>query len=105
DPTVIYGIVDGKPRTDGQGPLGRRLLRKDLDFDSPYNTYLYPDLPPTPICNPSTAAIEAVLNPEQHDYIYMVADGTGGHAFAVTLREHNDNVAQWRKIRAQQEAQ
>lgn len=105
DPTVIYGIVDGKPQTEGKGPLGRRILRKDLEFDSPYNTYLYPDLPPTPICNPGKAAIEAVLNPEQHDYIYMVADGTGGHAFAKTLREHNNNVAQWRQIRARQEAQ
>lgn len=105
DPTVIYGIVDGKPKTDGKGPLGRRLLRKDLEFDTPYNTYLYPDLPPTPICNPGEASIEAVLNPEEHDYIYMVADGTGGHAFAITLREHNDNVAKWRKIRAEQEAQ
>jgi UPF0755 protein len=100
DPTVIYGIVDGRPKTDGEGPLGRRLLKKDLEFDSPYNTYIYSGLPPGPICNPGKASIEAVLNPEDHDYIYMVADGTGGHAFATTLREHNNNVAKWRKIRA-----
>ncbi len=100
DPTVIYGIVDGRPKSGGLGPLGRRLLKKDLDFDSPYNTYLYPGLPPTPICNPGKASIEAVLNPEEHDFIYMVADGTGGHVFASSLREHNANVAKWRKIRA-----
>lgn len=100
DPTVIYGIVDGRPETGGVGPLGRRLLKADLEFDSPYNTYLYGGLPPSPICNPGKASIEAVLNPEAHDYVYMVADGTGGHAFATTLREHNANVAKWRQIRA-----
>lgn len=104
DPTVIYGIVDGRPETGGVGPLGRRLLKADLEFDSPYNTYLYAGLPPAPICNPGKASIEAVLNPEAHDYIYMVADGTGGHAFASTLREHNRNVAKWRQIRASGQA-
>jgi UPF0755 protein len=99
DPTVIYGIVRGRPETGGEGPLGRRITRRDLEFDSPYNTYLYAGLPPTPICNPGKASIEAVLNPERHSYIYMVADGTGGHAFAETLREHNANVAKWRTIR------
>lgn len=105
DPTVIYGIMDGKPKTDGMGPLGRRLLRKDLEHDSPYNTYLYPDLPPTPICNPGKNSIEAAMNPEEHDFIYMVANGEGIHAFAEDLRTHNDNVAKWRKIRAEQEAE
>lgn len=104
DPTVIYGIVDGQPKTGGVGPLGRRLLKKDLDFDSPYNTYLYGGLPPGPICNPGLSSIEAVLNPEAHDYIYMVADGTGGHAFATHLRDHNANVAKWRQVRAGQES-
>lgn len=99
DPTVIYGVVDGRPETGGIGPLGRRILKKDLEFDSPYNTYLYGGLPPGPICNPGKASIEAVLNPEIHEYIYMVADGTGGHAFATNLREHNANVAKWRQIR------
>lgn len=102
DPTVIYGIIDGRPKTGGMGPLGRRILRKDLEFDSPYNTYIHTGLPPGPICNPGQASIEAVLDPEDHDYIYMVADGTGGHAFAKTLRAHNNNVAKWRKIRAAQ---
>ena len=99
DPTVIYALTMGEHQNKGRGPLGRRLLRKDLEYDSPYNTYKYPGLPPGPICNPGRAAIEAVLQPEDHKYIYFVADGTGGHAFAKTLAEHNRNVAQWRKIR------
>lgn len=99
DPTVIYGITLGKHKNEGKGPLGRRLLRKDIQKDTPYNTYTRNGLPPTPICNPGKAAIQAVLNPESHDYLYFVADGTGGHAFGKTLAEHNSNVAKWRKIR------
>lgn len=101
DPTVIYALTKGEHKNEGQGPLGRRLLTKDLSYDSPYNTYLYAGLPPGPIANPGKASIEATLNPEEHDYIYFVADGTGGHAFAKTLAEHNANVAKWRKIRRQ----
>lgn len=99
DPTVIYALTNGKHENNGKGPLGRRLLKKDLVFDSPYNTYKYPGLPPAPIANPGKASIEAALNPENHKYFYFVADGSGGHAFAKTLREHNANVAKWRKIR------
>lgn len=99
DPTVIYAITKGKIQDNGKGPLGRRLLRKDLEIDSPYNTYKNAGLPPGAIANPGYAAIKATLNPEQHDYIYFVADGTGGHVFAKTLAEHNANAAQWRKIR------
>ena len=84
------------------GPLGRRLLRKDLEVDSPYNTYKYPGLPPGPICNPGHDSIAAVLDPEVHNFIYFVADGTGGHVFAETLAGHEENVSKWRKIRAQQ---
>ena len=102
DPTVIYAITKGEHKNDGKGPLGRRLLRKDLQYDSPYNTYKYPGLPPGPIANPGKASIEAALNPAEHDYIFFVADGTGGHAFAKTLKEHNANVAKWRKIRREQ---
>lgn len=102
DPTVIYALTNGKIQNDGQGPIGRRLLRKDLEVDSPYNTYRYAGLPPGPIANPGKAAIEAALNPATHEYYYFVADGTGGHAFAKTLQEHNQNVAQWRKIRKSQ---
>lgn len=102
DPTVIYAITKGKIKTDGKGPLGRRLLSKDLEIDDPYNTYKYPGLPPGPIANPGYDSIKAALNPETHDYIYFVADGTGGHVFAKTLTEHNNNVAKWRKIRRSQ---
>ena len=102
DPTVIYAITKGKPQNNGQGPLGRRLLSKDLEIDSPYNTYKYPGLPPGPIANPGRESIEAVLQPEEHNFIYFVADGSGGHVFAATLDEHNRNVTQWRKIRKEQ---
>jgi len=100
DPTVIYALTKGKIQEEGKGPLGRRLLRKDLKVDSPYNTYKNTGLPPGPIANPGRDAIEAALNPDSHDYIFFVADGTGGHAFGKTLKEHNANVAKWRKIRS-----
>ncbi len=93
DPTVIYA------HTMGKRDLGHALLRKELEIDSPYNTYRRTGLPPTPICNPGRAALEATLHPEKHDYLYFVADGTGGHAFAKTLIEHNDNVARWQSLK------
>lgn len=94
DPTVVYAI------TNGLGHMGgKRLWAKYLKVDNPYNTYKYVGLPPGPIANPGRAALEATLNPEQHDYIFFVADGTGGHAFAKTLKEHNRNVAEWRAHR------
>ena len=102
DPTVIYALNQGRHQNNGKGPLGRQLLRKDLKVDSPYNTYKYPGLPPTPIANPGKASIEAAVNPEEHDYLFFVADGTGGHIFSKTLAEHNRAVARWRKIRAAQ---
>ncbi|MGZ9108351.1 MAG: endolytic transglycosylase MltG [Micavibrio sp.] len=103
DPTVIYAITKGQIKDDGQGPLGRRLLKKDLtDTDSPYNTYKYPGLPPGPIANPGRAALDAVLHPETHNFLYFVADGTGGHVFAATLAEHEANAVKWRAIRKEQ---
>ena len=81
------------------GPLGRHLLSADLAIDSPYNTYKNAGLPPGPIANPGAQSLEAVLNPEHNDYLYFVANGTGGHVFAKTLEEHNRNVAQWREIK------
>ena len=95
DPTVIYGV------TNGQGVLGRGLRQSELRKETPFNTYVIDGLPPTPIANPGLAAIQAALNPDDTPYIFFVADGTGGHAFAVTLRDHNANVAKWRAIEAE----
>ncbi len=97
DPTVIYGI------TKGQGILGRGLRQSELRGRTPYNTYVIEGLPPTPIANPGRDSIAAALNPATTDYLFFVADGTGGHAFAATLAEHNDNVARWRAIEKQQQ--
>lgn len=97
DPTVIYGV------TKGQGVLGRGLRQSELRRSTPWNTYLIDGLPPTPIANPGLASLEAAVNPDDTDFIFFVADGTGGHAFAVTLQEHNRNVAKWREIEAQQQ--
>ncbi|MFK7834911.1 MAG: endolytic transglycosylase MltG [Sulfitobacter sp.] len=98
DPTVIYGI------TKGEGVLGRGLRRSELRRETPWNTYVIPALPPTPIANPGRASLIAAGQPEDTDYIFFVADGTGGHAFAVTLAEHNENVARWRQIEAERGA-
>ena len=91
DPTVIYGISGGLP-------LGRALTRRDLRTDTEFNSYRRGGLPPTPIANPGEASIAAALNPANVPYLYFVADGTGGHAFANTLAEHNKNVVRWRLI-------
>lgn len=99
DPTIIYGLVGGI------GKLGRGLRRSEIDKKTEYNTYQIDGLPPTPIANPGRAAIEAVLNPKETDDLYFVADGTGGHIFAKTLKEHNRNVVNWRKIEKQRKAE
>ncbi|HEY1720760.1 MAG TPA: endolytic transglycosylase MltG [Magnetospirillaceae bacterium] len=92
DPTVIYAV------SQGLGVLDRPITRADLGINSPYNTYLNDGLPPGPICNPGRAAIEAVLHPLSSDDLYFVADGSGGHAFAKTLAQHNKNVEKWRQL-------
>ncbi len=97
DPTVIYGI------TKGQGILGRGLRRSELRANTPWNTYTNKGLPVTPIANPGEASIKAALDPDGAEFIFFVADGTGGHAFAKTLAEHNQNVAKWRAIEAQRD--
>ena len=94
DPAVIYGL------TRGEGVLGRGLRASELRRATPYNTYVIDGLPPTPIANPGRLSLEAALNPEVTDYLYFVADGSGGHAFAASLAEHNANVAKWRAIEA-----
>ena len=97
DPTVIYGIVGGK------GKLDHPILRSELEAATPYNTYTIDGLPPGPIANPGKAAIDAVLEPAKSTYIYFVANGSGGHAFATTLEEHNANVKKWRALNGQVE--
>ncbi|MEM9968306.1 MAG: endolytic transglycosylase MltG [Pseudomonadota bacterium] len=98
DPTVIYGI------TRGEGVLGRGLRRSELRAETPWNTYVIDGLPPTPIANPGRASLMAAAQPDVTEYIFFVADGTGGHAFAKTLNEHNANVARWREIEAERAA-
>lgn len=93
DPTVIYPVTKGKP-------LGRRILRSELNSVNGYNTYRMAGLPVGPIANPGKESIAAVLNPAPTRALYFVADGTGGHVFANTLDEHNANVAKWRALRA-----
>lgn len=95
DPTVSYGLTMGKT------PLGRSLTKADLRNSTPYNTYAIDGLPPGPICNPGRDAVAAVLSPTKTQALYFVADGTGGHAFANTLAEHNRNVAKWRRLQRQ----
>jgi UPF0755 protein len=94
DPTVIYPVTKGKP-------LGRRILRSELNAQNGYNTYRRPGLPDGPIANPGRASIAAVLNPASTKALYFVADGTGGHVFAETLQQHQANVAKWFALRRQ----
>ena len=92
DPTVIYPITKGKP-------LGRRILRSELNADTGYNTYRKPGLPAGAIANPGKESIAAVLDPAPTKAIYFVADGTGGHVFAESFAEHRANVEKWYAIR------
>ncbi|MBT8418873.1 MAG: endolytic transglycosylase MltG [Silicimonas sp.] len=95
DPTVIYGVTEGK------GVLGRGLRQSELRRETPWNTYVIDGLPPTPIANPGRASIEAALDPEESEFVYFVAktlDPKDGHVFAATLDEHNENVAAYRAL-------
>ncbi len=92
DPTVIYVL------SHGEGVMDRPLSHADLATPSPYNTYASDGLPPGPICNPGRASLQAVLHPLASDDLYFVADGSGGHAFAKSLADHNQNVARLRKL-------
>lgn len=91
DPTVIYAVSRGEP-------LGRGIRASELASRSPWNTYAYSGLPPTPIANPGRASLEAVLDPLETRELFFVADGSGGHVFAETLEAHNANVARWRQV-------
>jgi UPF0755 protein len=86
DPTVVFSA------SQGVGVLDHALTRAELDRDDAYNTYRNPGLPPGPICAPGLASLQAVLHPADSDALYFVADGSGGHAFARTLTEHDRNV-------------
>lgn len=92
DPTIIYPITRGKP-------LGRRILRSEIQAVNDYNTYAMAGLPKGPIANPGKASIAAVLDPEANDYLFFVAKGDGSHIFARTLGEHNANVQKWYALR------
>jgi UPF0755 protein len=92
DPTIVYGLVGGK------GTLGRGITRSEIDRPTPYNTYVVEGLPPGPIANPGRASLEAAANPAKIKDVYFVADGTGGHAFAENLDQHQKNVVRWRQI-------
>ena len=97
DPTILYGLFGGLGR-----PADRPIYQSDIDKPTPYNTYVINGLPPGPIANPGRESLEAVANPSKTKDLYFVADGTGGHVFAATLEEHNENVARWRKVQKKQ---
>ena len=92
DSTIVYEFTDGNPKNM------RSIKQSDLEKNTKYNTRKFSGLPPSAIGNPGKLAIEAALNPATTDFLFFVADGTGGHAFAKTLKEHNQNVQKWRKI-------
>ena len=95
DPTIIYGLVGGK------GTLGRPIVKSEIDQPTPYNTYVIEGLPPGPIANPGRGSLEAVANPARTKELYFVADGSGGHAFAENLQQHQQNVSRLRQFEQQ----
>src|SRR4051812_18675213 len=95
DPTIIYGLVGGK------GTLGRPIKRSEIQQPTPYNTYVVDGLPPGPIANPGRASLEATANPSRTKELFFVADGSGGHAFAENLQQHQQNVAKLRQFEQQ----
>jgi UPF0755 protein len=98
DPTVVYGLTGGRV-------LGHGLRVSELQSQTPYNTYVIPALPPTPIANPGRASLAAALDPASTADLYFVADGTGGHVFSSNLADHQQNVLKWRAIEAKRGCQ
>jgi UPF0755 protein len=98
DPTILYGLSQGKVA------WGKPILRSEIRSNTAHNTYVIPALPPTPICNPGRAAIEATLRPAASRELFFVADGKGGHTFAETLKDHNANAARWQQIEKERAA-
>jgi UPF0755 protein len=92
DPTILYGLAQGRVQ------WGKPIMRSEIQSQTAHNTYVIPALPPTPICNPGRASLEATLKPANTKELFFVADGKGGHIFAETLKDHNANVAKWREI-------
>src|SRR5262249_48766083 len=95
----IYGLVGGK------GTLGRPIVKSEIEQPTPYNTYVIDGLPPGPIANPGRASLEAAANPARTRELYFVADGAGGHVFAVSYEQHQRNVARLRSIESDQKDQ
>ncbi len=98
DPTILYGLLQGKVA------WGKPILKSEIQSNTAHNTYVIPSLPPTPICNPGRATIEATLRPAATRELYFVADGKGGHTFAETLKDHNTNVVRWRQVEKERAA-
>jgi UPF0755 protein len=98
DPTIVYGISGGK------AVWNRPILRSEIAQKTAHNTYQIDGLPPSPICNPGRAAIEAVLNPADTKDLFFVADGSGSHIFSETLKDHNANVQKWRAVEREMKA-
>ena len=99
DPTIVYGVTSGKGVV-----WNRPILRSEIAQKTAHNTYQIDGLPPTAICNPGRAAIEAVLNPADTKDLYFVADGSGGHIFSETLKDHNVSVRKWREVEREMKA-
>ncbi len=92
DPTILYGLALGKVQ------WGKTIFQSEIQSRTAHNTYVIPALPPTPICNPGRATIEATLKPAATNELFFVADGRGGHVFAETNKQHEANVAKWRQV-------
>jgi UPF0755 protein len=98
DPTILYGIYGGGVQ------WGKPIMQSEKETKNAHNTYQMKGLPSTPICNPGRPALEAALNPSEHGELFFVADGTGGHIFSATLKDHNAAVANWRKAEKEMRA-